>query len=304
MPWNLKDFTILFSFGATILIIGFLVISYANSNIESFQFQLQQSGLTLVQRATLQANLNSWQIDKITLLEPFSHVVMIVGSIIMVFSVIYSVLAIYRPRLERSKQEIVEKASINEKPTNRSENNVEVIPDSSNTMLMKDNQGPKMKNKFEDEVLEKATLTVQSDGVKTSEERELLVGKLAGLFNNPSVILTSERLIFGDRSIDLSEIIEVYPAQKRLQSELVVRLANGTTERLDISPEKSVSVLTFLSGSLDAQESEMRAGSKATVDRWVNAINQQLRQKTENQTETFEERIKELEKKLKENEKK
>jgi small nuclear ribonucleoprotein (snRNP)-like protein len=109
-----------------------------------------------------------------------------------------------------------------------------------------------------------------------SEERELLRGKLAGFLSHPQLVLTTKRLIIGERSINLNEITEAYAEQERLQSKLVIRITNGTTEELVISPEKSVSFLTFLSGSLDAQESEMRAGSKATTDRWVNLINIQL----------------------------
>jgi len=132
----------------------------------------------------------------------------------------------------------------------------------------------------------------QSEGLKTSEERELLRGILTGLFNNPTVVLTAKRLILGDRSINLNDILEANTEQKRLESLVVLHLKDGTTERLDISPEKSV--LTFLSGSLDAQESETRAGSKTTADRWMNAINQQLRQKPESLKETYEEIIRKL----------
>ena len=113
------------------------------------------------------------------------------------------------------------------------------------------------------------------------------------------MVLATAHLIVGDRIINLREIREAYAEQEKLQSPLVLQLTDGTTERLVISPENSVSALTFLSGSLDAQESEMRAGLKATIDRWVNAINQQLRLKNENQTKIFEERIKEIEEMLK-----
>jgi hypothetical protein len=131
----------------------------------------------------------------------------------------------------------------------------------------------------------------------------LLSGKLAGYFDHPKLVLTSKCLIIGDRSIKLSEIIETYTEQERLRSSVVIQLANGSSEKLNISPEKSGSVLsalTFLSGDLAATESETRAFSKATADRWVNAINQQLRHKSESQTEMLEERIKELERKLNE----
>ena len=301
MPWNLKDFTVLFVLGVAILIIGFLLIAYINSNIESLQFQLQGTVLTSTQRATLQRSLNSWQLDRITLFEPFSNIIIIIGSITMLFSVIYSVLDTYRQKLERSKQEIIERTPINEKTTTKTENKTEVVPDSASTLLIKGSQGSKSEMKRpEDEKIVKKPI----ERLEAIEEKELLRGKLMGLFNHPPVILTSKRLIIEDRSINLSEITEAYAEQGRLQSSLVLRLMNGTTERIDISPEKTVSALTLLSGSLDAQESEMRAGSKATIDRWVNAINQKLSQKTESQTETFEERIKKIKEELKKEAKK
>jgi type II secretory pathway predicted ATPase ExeA len=43
--------------------------------------------------------------------------------------------------------------------------------------------------------------------------------------------------------------------------------------------------------------------TKTLCDKWVSAINQQLRLKVESQTEKLEERIRELEEKLKEKEK-
>ena len=48
---------------------------------------------------------------------------------------------------------------------------------------------------------------------------------------------------------------------------------------------------------------DMAIRTKTLCDKWVNAINQQLRLKVEDQTETLEKRIRELEKKLKEKEK-
>ena len=45
---------------------------------------------------------------------------------------------------------------------------------------------------------------------------------------------------------------------------------------------------------------DMAVRTKTLCDKWVNAINQQLRLKGESQTEMLEERIRELEEKLKE----
>jgi hypothetical protein len=105
-----------------------------------------------------------------------------------------------------------------------------------------------------------------------SKEKELLRGKIIGIFYHPSLVLTNRRLIIGERSINLSEIVEVYSKQEKLQSKLVIRLKDGKTEELTISPERSVSVTASFSGGMDAQKSEMSA-SKATTDRWVNLIN-------------------------------
>jgi hypothetical protein len=316
MPWNLKDFTVLFFLGSAILITGLIVILYFNSNIESLRIQLQGTSLTSAQRSMLQGSLNSLQLNKISLIEPFSYIVMVIGSIIMLFSVIYSFLAIYRQKLELLKQETAERTPINEKQ-NLEAPNLEAIQDSGSNLLIDDLQRSQSKMKpVEDEKaivqLKEPDITQtktqafadQSEKRETVQETELLSGKLAGLLNHPQVVLTATHLIVGDRIINLREIREAYAEQEKSQSPLVLQLTDGTTERLVISPENSVSVPTFLSGSLDAQESEMRAGSKTTTDRWVNAINQQLKLKTENQTKKFEERIKEIEEMLKKKEKK
>jgi len=109
-----------------------------------------------------------------------------------------------------------------------------------------------------------------------SEEKELLRGKTASIFNKQPVVLTNKRLIIGDRSINLGDILEVYAQQDRITSKLIIRLKNGTIEECQIVPEKSVSALTFLGGTLGDQESEMRANYRATTDRWVNLINRCL----------------------------
>ena len=117
-----------------------------------------------------------------------------------------------------------------------------------------------------------------------NEEKELLRGKLAGFFNKKPIVLTTKRLIIGEqneqRSIFLDKILEVYAEQERLVSLLVVRLVDGTTEKFKLVAEKGVSGLTsgvaMFSGDMSGMESELRAGSKATVDRWVNLINRVL----------------------------
>jgi hypothetical protein len=109
-----------------------------------------------------------------------------------------------------------------------------------------------------------------------SVEKELLRGKTMG-FNKQPVVLTTKHLTIGNRSIELDSVLEVYAEQGRLDSKMIVRLKNGVTEECRICPEKTVSVLTMFGGSMGDQESEMRAHSKATTDRWVNLINRLLK---------------------------
>jgi hypothetical protein len=110
-----------------------------------------------------------------------------------------------------------------------------------------------------------------------SEEKELLRGKTMSIFNKQPIVLTDKHLIIGERSIELDSILEVYAEQRRLDSKMVVRLKNGETQECRICPEKNVSALTFFGGSIGDTESEMRAHSKATTDRWVNLVNRLLK---------------------------
>ena len=108
-----------------------------------------------------------------------------------------------------------------------------------------------------------------------SAEKELLCGKIAGIFYHPSLVLTNRRLIIGERSIGLSEILKVYSKKEKLQSKMVLHLKDGKTEELAISPGKVLVPSTF-PGSMNTHESEMRARSEVTTERWVNLVNECL----------------------------
>lgn len=108
-----------------------------------------------------------------------------------------------------------------------------------------------------------------------TEERELLSGR-------PSITLTNKRLIAGQREIYLEDISEAYAKQGYLESKLVIRLKNGTEEEFEITSEslgksgRLGSLFAVLSGDIAAMEGDLRAHSKATIDRWVNRINSLL----------------------------
>jgi hypothetical protein len=106
-----------------------------------------------------------------------------------------------------------------------------------------------------------------------NEGKELLCGRILGIFYHPLLVLTNRRLIIGERSISLSDIVGAYSKEEKLQSKMVIELKDGKTEELAISSGK---VLVPSSESINAQGSQIRARSKATTKRWVNLLNECL----------------------------
>jgi len=94
MSFDKKRFTVLFSVGAIILIIGFMLQWYPSSVIGGLEERLSQSGLSQDERDKLQGALNSWRVWQITTFQPLSSVLLAVGIIILVYSVISAVFSI------------------------------------------------------------------------------------------------------------------------------------------------------------------------------------------------------------------
>jgi hypothetical protein len=113
---NWKAFTALFIIGAAILFAGYAVDLYTNSVISGLQTQLQQIGLTTAQTNSLQGSLSWWQLHKITDYEPWSQILDFIGFVVIVFSLIYAVLAIWRETPNHSKTGKIENAPVNEEP--------------------------------------------------------------------------------------------------------------------------------------------------------------------------------------------
>ena len=76
-----------------------------------------------------------------------------------------------------------------------------------------------------------------------------------------------------------------------------LRMKDGKITELNVEPGTGDAL--GLLGAVD-MGTELAIRTKTVCDKWVNAINQQLRIKGESQTEMLEQRIRELEKKLKE----
>jgi hypothetical protein len=106
-----------------------------------------------------------------------------------------------------------------------------------------------------------------------SEEKELLCGKIVGMFYHPSLTLTSKRLIIGERSISLNEIVKVDSKKEKTQSKMIIHLKNGKIEEVTVSPEKTPLVAASLSGNMNGQDDEMKPRSEATTEKWVSTVN-------------------------------
>ena len=104
-------------------------------------------------------------------------------------------------------------------------------------------------------------------------EKELLSGKIAGTFYHPPLMLTSKRLILGERSISLNEILKADSKKEKTQSKMVIYLKNGKIEEITIAPEKTASAPTSLSGNINTQDYEMKIRPEATTEKWVNIVN-------------------------------
>ena len=104
-----------------------------------------------------------------------------------------------------------------------------------------------------------------------NEERELLRStyKTGAFSKTRDLVLTTKRLIMGEESIPLSDILEAYNKTEGftiVESRLAIRLKDGT-ERV-CSPKCECSSLSFL-------HNQELAMSKS-VDRWVTLINRVL----------------------------
>ena len=146
---------------------------------------------------------------------------------------------------------------------------------------------------------------------------ELLEGEKVVLNNGyvgyrQKLTLTNKRLIYTKKKgvfkatwnmieeIPLEQIEEAYTHTSggfSQKSYAKLRMKDGKIRELNVEPGTGDALVML--GAAD-MGTELTIRTKTVCDKWVNAINQQLRLKGESQTEKLEERIRELEKKLKE----
>jgi hypothetical protein len=127
----------------------------------------------------------------------------------------------------------------------------------------------------------------------TLTNKRLLYTKGEGLFK-VSWNVTEE--------IPLERIEEAYTHTKGSLTQLSVAMLKmkvGETRELRVSCGGGDALGSLLAPDMPT---DVAIRTKTLCDKWVNAINQQLRLKGESQTETLEKRIRELEEKLKEKE--
>ena len=160
--------------------------------------------------------------------------------------------------------------------------------------MHKDENGKKLRG----ELLE-GEIVVLDDGYVGYKRKLTLTNKRLIYTRGEGLFRTTWKL---DEEIPLEQIEEAYTHTKgglTQMSSAMLKMKDGKTRALKVSGGSSDL------GSLLAADmaTDMAVRTKTLCDKWVNAINQQLRLKAESQTEMLEERIRELEEKLKEKEK-
>jgi len=130
--------------------------------------------------------------------------------------------------------------------------------------------------------------------------------------------LTNKRLVYSKKEgwlkttwstaeeIPLEQIEEAYTHTKKVglglsqASSAMLKMKDGKTKELDVNLGDGDTLGMAFAADVGTDNA---IRTKTLCDKWVNAINQQLRVKTESQMENLEIRIRELEEKLKEKEK-
>jgi len=140
---------------------------------------------------------------------------------------------------------------------------------------------------------------VLDDGYVGYKQKLTLTNKPLVYVRGEGIFRTTWKL---DEEIPLEQIEEAYTHTRGSLTQMSVamlKMKDGKTRELKISGGSGDL------GSLFAADmaTDMAVRTKTLCDKWVNAINQQLRLKVGSQTETLEKRIRELEEKLKEKEK-
>ena len=86
-------FTILFAIGAIILIVGLILSWYPNSVISGMKETLRQ-GLPQDEQNKYNGALSSWSIWQITVFQPASSLLTVIGAIIMVYAIVSKIFSL------------------------------------------------------------------------------------------------------------------------------------------------------------------------------------------------------------------
>jgi len=141
---------------------------------------------------------------------------------------------------------------------------------------------------------------VLDDGYVGYKQKLTLTNKRLVYVRGEGFLSTKWKL---DEEIPLEQIEEAYTQTQGTltqMSKAVLKMKNGQTRELRINIGGGDTLGILFSPDMPT-DSAIR--TKTLCDKWVNAINQQLRLKVGSQTETLEKRIRELEEKLKDKEK-
>ncbi len=125
----------------------------------------------------------------------------------------------------------------------------------------------------------------------TLTNKRLIYRKKEGLFKSEWIV---------EKEIPLELIAEVFTNTNKglaQSSNAMLKMKDGQIKELNVSLGNEDSIETLF--AVDTA-SDMALRTKTECDRWVNAIDQELRHRVESQTEMLEKRIRALEEKLKE----
>jgi hypothetical protein len=102
MSWNWKTLAIPFAIGTVVLLVGVILSTYTESVIGGIQETLRQGGLSVAQRDYFQSMLDWWTLAKITFYSPLAYLLTVIGIIIIVFSICFSLFTIWHESTSKS----------------------------------------------------------------------------------------------------------------------------------------------------------------------------------------------------------
>ena len=107
MSKDLTSFKVWFAVGAAVLLIGLALQWYPTSVIRGMRERLTQSDITTDERTQIQFDLDSWDLNQITMFQPLSLAFFTGGILILIYAIlsaIFSIASGYAPDKKAEKE--------------------------------------------------------------------------------------------------------------------------------------------------------------------------------------------------------